>query len=80
MQGWRKSDAGLMQSLMQGLGEPRGPATEEDEEDFETCMQKELSGEDQARWMATIARDELEQQEMRMIQFSDAYLSLDNID
>ena len=71
---------GLMQSLMQGLGEPRGPATEEDEEDFETCMQKELSGEDQARWMATIARDELEQQEMRMIQFSDAYLSLDNID
>ena len=43
-------------------------------------MQKELSGEDQARWMATIARDELEQQEMRMIQFSDAYLSLDNID
>ena len=71
---------GLMQGLMQGLGEPRGPATEEDEEDFETCMQKELSGEDQARWMATIARDELEQQEMRMIQFSDAYLSLDNID
>ena len=76
---------GMMNQLDQILGGGESAAGNagdfsDDEDTFEVAMQKELSEAEQERWSSLIQRDELEQEEMRMIQFSDAYRSLDNID
>ncbi|UPR03026.1 hypothetical protein HOP50_11g63530 [Chloropicon primus] len=70
---------GLMSSMSSILGgPPMKEEKEEEEESFEESM-RALSEEDQKRWAETIQEDELEQEEMRMMQFSEAYRSLDNV-
>ena len=69
---------GMMNQMLGGL---TGAQDSDDDYEIEEEVAKVFGEEEGGKWMSIIESDQLEQEEMRMRQgFSDAYMSVDNLD